>query len=108
MVKIYTRVLSEVEKAAVAGLTQTAREVLKASQALVPVDDGTLRKSGRVIISGLDVAVRYSAGHAWLQHERLDWQHLDGGQAKYLDAALDQVGVAGMMVANIKAAFGGG
>ena len=98
MVKMHNAKLSAVEQAARDALQDTAKKVLKVAKGLAPVEDGDLRKSGKVRVDDLEVRVVFDAPHAWLQHERLDYQHPHGGQAKYLEAAVDQVGV----VADIK------
>lgn len=98
MVKMHNAKLTAIERAARDSLQDTAKKVLKVAKGLAPVEDGDLRKSGKVKADDLEVRVVFDAPHAWLQHERLDYQHPHGGQAKYLEAAVDQVGV----VADIK------
>jgi hypothetical protein len=107
MVKMFFPVLTEVERASVAAMQDAARAVLKSSNQKVPVDDGTLRRSGRVVTEDLEVRVRYRAPHAHLQHERLDYQHPDGGQAKFLEAAVDEVDVERIIAAKVREMLGG-
>jgi hypothetical protein len=40
----------------------------------------------------LSAAVRYTAPHAWLQHERREYHHKNGEQAKYLQQPLLAMG----------------
>ena len=103
MVKMYDAKLTQIEQAAQAALVDTAKEVLKTAKTLVPVDDGDLKRSGKVKAQWQDVAVVFRAPHAWLQHERLDFEHPNGGQAKYLEAAVDQVGVEAAIVGAVRA-----
>ena len=98
MVKVYDAKLTQIEQAAQAALVDTAKAVLKQARANAPKDDGKLARSGRVEVGFKEVSVAFRTPYAWIQHERLDYQHPHGGQAKYLEAAVDQVGV----VADIK------
>ena len=85
MVKQNNAKLTEIEKAARDALRDTAKDVLARAKELAPKDDGTLRRSGRVLVDDVTVRVVFRAPHAWLQHERLDYRH-DVGGPKYLEA----------------------
>lgn len=87
-------ILSVVEKAAQDEMRKTGRELLKRSNELAPVDDRDLVRSGRVKVDDLTVSVQYTAPHAALQHEHLDWVHADGGGAKFLERASDEINIA--------------
>ena len=102
MVKQNNAILTELEKAAREGLRDTAKDVLKLAKELAPKDDGTLRRSGRVSVSDVDVRVSFRAPHAWLQHERLDYKHDDGGP-KYLERAVEELGAETDVISAIKA-----
>lgn len=102
MVTQHNAKLTEIEKAAREALRDTAKDVLKRAKELAPKDDGTLRRSGRVGVDDISVYVRFKAPHAWLQHERLDYKHDDGGP-KYLERAVDEVGVEADIISGIKA-----
>lgn len=103
--RMHMPVLTEIENAAREALLQTARDVLAESKRRVPVDDGDLRKSGRVTPDrdGLEVRVRYVSPIAWLQHERLDYRHPRGGEAKYLENAIDALNVGELVAGNVEA-----
>ena len=103
MVKLHDAKLTEIEQAAHDALVDAAKAVLKTAKTLVPVDYGDLKRSGKVEAQWQDVAVVFRAPHAWLQHERLDFEHPNGGQAKYLEAAVDQVGVEAAIVGAVRA-----
>ena len=103
MVKMHDAKLTEIQAAAQAALVEVATEVLKRAQTLAPVLDGKLKGSGRVEVDDLEVRVVFRAPHAWIQHERLDYQHPHGGQAKYLETAASDQGVAGKLVDGVKA-----
>lgn len=76
-------------RAAEEGLTRALEHTLGVSNARVPLRDGTLERSGKVIVNGLDGAISYDTVYAVRQHEELTWKHLPGRQAKYLESALN-------------------
>lgn len=103
MVKMHDAKLTQIEQAAMAATVDTAKAVLKQARANAPKDEGKLARSGRVEVGFNEVSVAFRAPHAWLQHERLDYQHPQGGQAKYLEAAVDQVGASRAIVDGVRA-----
>ncbi|UOQ58557.1 hypothetical protein MUN78_06965 [Leucobacter allii] len=105
--KFYTPVLNEVEAAARDGLREGLGAMLERSNELAPKDDLDLVKSGAVRIDDLTGQVSYSALHAAWQHENLEWEHEDGGQAKFLEAAAEQVDVAAFVAARTRERLGG-
>ncbi|WP_027945959.1 hypothetical protein [Amycolatopsis taiwanensis] len=74
--------------AAVHGLKLGAEHVLQASRAVVPLEEGTLERSGVASVSGYTAAVSYDTVYAVYQHERLDLRHAEGRTAKYLEGPL--------------------
>lgn len=100
-------ILSMVEKAAQDAMHDTAKKVRTRSDELAPKDDRDLVKSGRVVVDDLSVTVRYTAPHAALQHEHLDWAHEGGGQAKFLERASDEINIGEAVAAAARAALGG-
>jgi len=70
------------------GLRLAAEAVLDASNARVPFRDGELKESGKAITDGDEAAVSYDTPYAARQHEEVGWNHPNGGQAKYLETAL--------------------
>lgn len=104
----YTPLLSIVEQAALDGMITAGKSTLARAKELAPKDDKTLARSGRVTTDRVYlVEVTFRAPHAWLQHERLDYEHPNGGQAKYLEAALDEQDVAFIVGSAVKAALRG-
>jgi hypothetical protein len=67
------------------GLEKGLEHVLKVSQEQVPLDESTLQKSGKVHVDGLNGAISYDTVYAKRQHEEMDWRHLPGRKAKYLE-----------------------
>jgi hypothetical protein len=55
------------------------------------VDTGELRDSARVTqVGDSSYAVEFTAPYAMVVHERLDLHHPRGGQAKFLEAAVQE------------------
>ncbi|RSD22256.1 hypothetical protein EIY87_09320 [Amycolatopsis eburnea] len=77
------------EAAAELGLLLGAEHVLQASRAVVPLEEGTLERSGTATQEGLTAAVSYDTVYARYQHERLDLRHANGRTAKYLEGPLN-------------------
>lgn len=107
MVKINKPLLTTAEKAAMDGARAAGRAILKRSNELAPRDDGDLIKSGGVRVDDLTVQVGYSALHARFQHEDLELQHANGGQAKFLEVAADEVDVEQFVADALRKAFDG-
>jgi hypothetical protein len=76
---------------AVAGLTEGAEHILKVSNDHVPIEEGTLERSGTATVDGpnLRAAIAYDTAYAVRQHEDLDAQHDAGRTAKYLENAMN-------------------
>ena len=69
------------------GLKLAAEHLLAVSQPLVPVEEGTLVRTG---VASVDEgkgqsAVSFDGPYAARQHEELTWRHDPGKQAKYLE-----------------------
>jgi hypothetical protein len=75
------------DEAAADGLNLFLEHLLGASRAVVPIEEGTLERSGATSIDrgALEGAVSYDTVYAVYQHERLDLRHDPGRQAKYLE-----------------------
>lgn len=67
------------------GLRRALEHTLAESKKLVPLEEGTLERSGRVVVNGLAGAISYDTVYAVRQHEELTWKHLPGRSAKYLE-----------------------
>lgn len=57
-----------------------------------PVDNGPLRSNVRTDVEegGRSVSIVYFMEYAAVQHERLDFKHAPGKEAKYLENAVDR------------------
>lgn len=76
------------------GLGIEGDDVLAEADALVPIEEGTLSRSGvvRVDEGDLSVSIGYGSGpaapYAVVQHEDLSLRHDDGRSGKYLERPL--------------------
>lgn len=75
-------------------LNEEGQIAFRNSQRLVPVDTGTLRRSGILLLarekgsSMIEVVMGYggaASAYALKQHENLSYRHKEGQQAKYLE-----------------------
>ncbi|MFE7128958.1 hypothetical protein [Streptomyces sp. NPDC057617] len=71
------------------GLQRALEHTLGVSNDHVPLEEGTLERSGRATRDGLNGAITYDTVYAVVQHERLDYKHLPGRTAKYLENAMN-------------------
>ncbi|MFF2522430.1 hypothetical protein [Streptomyces liangshanensis] len=81
----------ELRAAAARGLLLGAEYVLGESQAVVPLDEAALSRSGTASVdeAALIAAVSYDTPYAIRQHEELDFRHAPGRTAKYLEGPLN-------------------
>lgn len=96
---------------------ETATLIFNKSQAIVPQREGTLRSSGTVgepIISAGSAMVEFGYGgaanaYAAVQHERTDFKHAPGLQAKYLSTPLEAAaaGFGANVIARLNALLDG-
>lgn len=80
-------ILEELRDAAAAGLGLAAEHLLQVSRERVPIEEGTLERSGVASVDAekLQAAVSYDMPYAVVQHEDLILQHDQGRTAKYLE-----------------------
>ena len=81
----WNQVKSAIRSGSAAGKRRALEILLEQSRKLVPRDTGKLADSGRVEMNGEQGRVVYDTEYAILQHERTDFAHPGGGQAKYLE-----------------------
>lgn len=77
------------ERLASEGLRRGLEHVLAEAKKIVPLDEGTLQRSGKVEVDGLNGAVSFDTPYAVRQHEELTWRHLPGRSAKYLEIPMN-------------------
>lgn len=73
------------------GLQLALEHVLAESNKLIPLEEGTLMRSGHVSMDAgtLIGTVSYDTPYAVRQHEEMTWRHAPGRQAKYLETAVN-------------------
>lgn len=98
-----------IRAAAVAGLDLASQHLLAESRALVPIEEGTLERSGTATVDAgkLSALVSYDTPYAVRQHEELDYRHAPGRQAKYLEEPFttQQDVLTGLVAAPIRRAM---
>ena len=91
-------IVDRVENLTPAALKHGLKPIFDTSQVLVPVDKGRLKRSGfietRRGVRGVSASVGYAKSgrphYAVLVHERLEFQHAAGTQAKFLEEAVNR------------------
>ncbi len=97
-------------EAALRGLRLGGEHVLRLSREVVPIEEGTLERSGRVTDDGQGtVAVSYDTPYAVRQHEDLGASHDGGRTAKYLERPSAEASddVAALVRAEMRRVTGG-
>lgn len=88
------------------GLRLGAEHVLGVARQRVPLEEGTLERSGVASVDGkeLRAAISFDTPYAVVQHEDLELKHDEGRQAKYLESALssDAETVQALIAAEIR------
>jgi hypothetical protein len=81
----------ELHEKAADGLFLATEHVLQVSNESVPLEEGTLERSGVASVDRekLRGAISYDTPYAVRQHEDLDAQHDSGRTAKYLENAMN-------------------
>lgn len=80
----------EIIKAALKGQKLLAQNILGESQKIVPVDTGTLKRSGHISTKGNITTISYNTPYALKQHEDPTLNHPRGGEAKYLERPFNE------------------
>lgn len=70
------------------GLAMALELLLTTARSRVPIEEGTLERSGATTRDGLRGTVSFDTPYAVVQHERMDMRHDAGRQAKYLESAM--------------------
>lgn len=71
------------------GLERALEHTLGEARKRVPLEEGTLERSGTVTVNGLEGAISFDTVYAVRQHEELTWRHLPGRTAKYLEIPMN-------------------
>ena len=92
-VRWYGRQVSANARAAgIRGLRLAAEHVLEEANRTVPIEEGTLERSGTVSVDEQRgaAAVSYDTPYAVRQHEELGYRHDPGRRAKWLELTLQE------------------
>ncbi|WP_406298062.1 hypothetical protein OG948_21260 [Embleya sp. NBC_00888] len=81
------RAVDGMKEAMADGLELGMEYALGETRREVPIDEATLERSGTASVdrASLTGAVSYDTPYAVPQHENLQWRHLGGRKAKYLE-----------------------
>ncbi|MFF4751827.1 hypothetical protein [Streptomyces sp. NPDC001270] len=84
--------LAAIRAAAVRGVRLGAEHLLEVSRQRVPMEEGTLERSGVATVDEgtLTAVVSYDSPYAVRQHEELTYRHDNGRTAKYLERPLHE------------------
>ena len=103
------KVSAEVKAAGIRGLRLAAEHVLEEANRTVPIEEGTLERSGTVSVDEQRgaAAVSYDTPYAVRQHEAMDFRHAPGRTAKYLERPLnaERATVFALMAAQMRRAL---
>lgn len=83
------------------GVYKWGEIVLERATRIVPLEEGTLMRSGTVHEpepGKLSVAITYDTPYAVVQHENLSYHHDPGRQAKYLETPINETQDLGMKI----------
>lgn len=85
-------ILAELRDAQVRGLTLAAEHLLQVSRGEVPIEEGTLERSGAATVDAeaRTAAVAYDTEYATRQHEDMTLRHDEGRKAKFLEDPYNQ------------------
>ncbi|NUT31530.1 MAG: hypothetical protein HOV79_00495 [Hamadaea sp.] len=74
------------------GLGLAVEFLLHEARVEVPIEEGTLERSGAASVDedSLTGAVSFDTVYAVPQHERLDYRHAEGRKAKYLEDPMNR------------------
>ncbi|MGW2062804.1 hypothetical protein ACWCO9_19485 [Streptomyces sp. NPDC001937] len=105
------QVLDQARTGAVRGVRLGAEHVLELSRQRVPIEEGTLERSGVASVDERDLtaAVSYDTKYAVRQHEDMTMRHDHGRTAKYLERPLNEAAddVQAIIAAQVRRSLGG-
>lgn len=98
-------------RGAARGLTLAEQHLLTQANAKVPIEEGTLERSGVASVdeAALEGAVSYATPYAVRQHEDMTLRHDDGREPKWLERTVNaESGTVGQIIlAAMRAEIGG-
>ncbi len=104
-------VLRGTREGAVRGLRLAAEHILERARARVPIEEGTLERSGVASVdeASLTAGVSFDQPYAVRQHEELSYRHDNGRSAKYLERPMTEeaAAVAEIIAAQVRRSLRG-
>ncbi|KEZ35853.1 hypothetical protein [Frankia sp. CeD] len=82
------RVLARIPIVRRRALQRAGHQWLARSQAIVPLREGHLLRTGKMTMTDHSVTVAYGQRYGAIQHQNLTYRHLPGRQAKYITDAV--------------------
>lgn len=84
--------LARTQRNAKVGTQKGLEHVLGEAKKIVPLDEGPLERSGKVVMNEGDIggAIIFDTPYAVVQHENLSYRHLPGRTAKYLEGPMNR------------------
>lgn len=105
--KILKPILTTVEKAAQDAIRDGGREVLRIAREKSPTLTGESDASGFISVDDMTVQIGFTSLVSRLNHEDLETQFPSGGEAKFLEKAVDEVDIEALAARKLREAFGG-
>jgi hypothetical protein len=95
--------LARMQRGALTGVQLGGEHILEVSNKRVPIEEGTLERSGKVTSevteTGARAAISYNTPYAVRQHEEMDYHHDKGRSAKFLELAMANAGKVSLSIA---------
>ncbi|MEE2041280.1 hypothetical protein Q8791_29050 [Nocardiopsis sp. CT-R113] len=105
------RVLGQARAGEARGLGVAGEHLLGASRQRVPIEEGTLERSGVASVdeSSLEAAVSYDTEYAARQHQEDTWQHDPGRTSRYLENPFEEEAetMLALYAAEVRRSLGG-
>lgn len=82
--------LAQVRKAAERAVADAGEHLLEQANRTVPIEEGTLARSGQATAQGMTTVVSYDSPYAVRQHEDTRLRHDQGRRAKWLQRTFEE------------------
>ena len=100
-------ILTDMEKDAQQAARDVGKKQLARARELSPTKSGDSDKSGFVAVDDRTTQVGFRSVISRIQHERTDFNHPNGGQAKFLETAVDEIDAIDYIVNRLRSKYGG-
>ncbi|WP_050796128.1 hypothetical protein [Parafrankia sp. EUN1f] len=99
------RIISRVPMVRRQAVKRAAYSWFARTQAVVPLDEGTLQRSGKVELDGGSASIVYGTPYGMVQHERLDFHHAPGRTAKYITSVAEPMTLTAIIAGELRRLF---